>query len=104
MYIKFNKRYHQIDSKINNEEVNINSKYISNVIEDYDQILKSMEYSFPIRIKNKIKKQYENKLSLPSTLSVDIVECKVNVVLKFNDIHHKYCNDPYVYTYLLKNR
>ena len=34
----------------------------------------SMEFSFPSSIRKRIKKQYENKLTLPSSLSVDIVE------------------------------
>ena len=55
LYMKFNKLNHQIDSKINNDADNITTENITNVIEDYDQMLESMEYSFPIRIKNKIK-------------------------------------------------
>ena len=77
LQIKFNKLNHQIDSKINNDMSNITSDYIIGVIEDYDQILESIEYTFPTKIKNRIKKQYENKMTLPSSLSVEIVEmCK----------------------------
>ena len=76
---KFNKLNHQIDSKINNDMSNITSDYIIGVIEDYDQILESIEYTFPTKIKNRIKKQYENKMTLPSSLSVEIVEiCEDN--------------------------
>ena len=79
LQIKFNKLNHQIDSKINNDMSNITSDYIIGVIEDYDQILESIEYTFPTKIKNRIKKQYENKMTLPSSLSVEIVEmCKDN--------------------------
>ena len=74
LQIKFNKLNHQIDSKINNDMSNITSDYIIGVIEDYDQILESIEYTFPTKIKNRIKKQYENKMTLPSSLSVEIVE------------------------------
>ena len=79
LQIKFNKLNHQIDSKINNDMSNITSDYIIGVIEDYDQILESIEYTFPTKIKNRIKKQYENKMTLPSSLSVEIVEiCEDN--------------------------
>ena len=30
----------------------------------------------------KIKKQYENKISLPSSLAIDMVECKSNCCVK----------------------
>ena len=82
LQIKFNKLNHQIDSKINNDMSNITSDYIISVIEDYDQILESIEYTFPTKIKNRIKQQYENKLTLPSSLSVEIVECKPNCCVK----------------------
>ena len=76
--IKFNKLSHQIDSKINNDLANITSEYITGVIEDYDLILESIEYAYPTKIKNRIKQQYDGKLSLPSSLSVDVVECKTD--------------------------
>jgi len=71
--IKFNKLNHQIDSKMNNDKDNITSEYITGIIDDYDQILESIEYAFPIKIKSKIKHQYEGKLTLPSSLAIDIV-------------------------------
>ena len=52
--IKFNKLNHQIDSKMNNDKDNITSEYITGIIDDYDQILESIEYAFPIKIKSKI--------------------------------------------------
>ena len=76
--IKFNKLNHSIDSKINNDLDNISSEYITGIIEDYDQILESIEYAYPTKIKNRIKQQYEGKLALPSSLSVDVVECKTD--------------------------
>ena len=82
LQIKFNKLNHLIDSKINNDKDNITSEYITGIIEDYDLILESIEYSFPVKIKNRIKQQYEGKLSLPSSLSVDIIECKTDCCVK----------------------
>lgn len=74
LQIKFNKLCHQIDSKLINDIDTITPDYIQSIVEDYDQIIESQEFSFPSKIKIKIKKQYEGKLSLPSSLSVDMVE------------------------------
>jgi len=82
LQIKFNKLNHQIDSKINNDMDNISSQYITSIVEDYDQILESIEYAYPTKIKTRIKQQYDGKLSLPASLSVDIVECKTDCCIK----------------------
>jgi len=74
LQIKFNKLNHNIDSRITNDIDNITTEYISSVIEDYDNIYDSIEFNFPNNIKQRIKKQYETKLSLPTSLSVDVVE------------------------------
>ena len=76
LQIKYNKLSHLIDSKLTNDLDNINTEFIQNVINDYDAISESCEYAFPSHIRIKIKKQYETKLSLPSSLVVDITECK----------------------------
>jgi hypothetical protein len=78
LQIKFNKLSHLIDGKITNEIDNINIDFIQNIIDDYDGICESQEFAFPNKIKNRIKNQYISKMSLPSTLSVDIVECKTD--------------------------
>lgn len=79
LQIKFNKLCHQIDSKLTNDEASITPDYIQSVIEDYDQITESQEFGFPSKIKIKIKTQYEGKMALPSSLSVDIVKvCEGN--------------------------
>jgi hypothetical protein len=82
LQIKFNKLNHQIDSKMNNDMDTITTQYITGIIEDYDQILESIEYAYPTKIKTKIKQQYDGKLSLPASLSVDIVECKTDCCVK----------------------
>jgi hypothetical protein len=78
LQIKYTKLSHLIDSKLTNDIDNINTEFIQNIINDYDAITESQEFPFPSTIKKRIKKQYDNKLSLPSSLSVDIVEieCK----------------------------
>jgi len=71
---KFNKLSHVIDNKLTNDSDRITCEFITNIIEDYDQIYDGMEYTFPASVKKRIKKQYEGKLSLPTSLSIDIVE------------------------------
>ena len=73
MQIKFNKLCHQIDSKMTNDLDNINNDFISNVVDDYDQISESIEFAYPNSIKKRIKKQYEGKMHLPASISIDIV-------------------------------
>lgn len=76
LQIKYNKLSHEIDSKLTNDIESITTDFIRGIIEDYDNITSSQEYSYPKRIKTRIKKQYINNYSLPSSLAVDIVECK----------------------------
>jgi hypothetical protein len=45
-------------------------------VQVYDSICENQEFGFPTKIKNRIKNQNINKMSLPSSLSADIVECK----------------------------
>ena len=71
---KFNKLSHVIDNKLTNDSENISSEFITNIIEDYDQIYDGMEFTFPASIKKRIKKQYEGKMTLPVALTIDIVE------------------------------
>jgi len=74
LQVKFNKLSHQIDSKLTNDLENINTEFITGIIDNYDQIIETQDYGFPVNIKKRIKKQYENKMTLPSSLSVEIVE------------------------------
>ena len=73
LQVKFNKLSHQIDSKLTNDLENINTEFITGIIDNYDQIIETQDYGFPVRIKKRIKKQYENKMTLPSSLEIDIV-------------------------------
>ena len=74
--IKFNKLSNFIDSKITNDYDNITADFINNMIEDYQTITESQDFNFPNKIKIRVKKQYEGKLTLTIALSCDIVECK----------------------------
>lgn len=76
LYIKFNKLANLIDSKMTNELENLNITFIENVIDDYNNITESQEFAFPNKIRNRIKKQYEDKMTLPLSLNADIVQCE----------------------------
>jgi len=76
LYIKFNKLSNLIDSKITNDLENLNITFIEGIIDDYNNALEGQEFEFPTKIRKRIKKQYENKMSLPLSLNADIVECE----------------------------
>lgn len=75
---KFNKIYSSIEKKliINTEE--ITCQEINSFIETYDNLIDSIEYPISESIKCNVKKQFKEKLNLPTMLSVDIVECRDN--------------------------
>ena len=88
LYEKINE-FHQLQNKFNKLSTNIEKKLILDIesltdndingyIETYDILIDNMVYPISDGIKNKIKKQFQEKLALPAILSVDIVECKNN--------------------------
>ncbi len=78
--MKYTKSTHLIDSKITNDIETIDNDFIQQIINDYDTISDSCDYSFPLSVRKKVKKAYENKLSLPSSLSFDLVTvCENNI-------------------------
>jgi hypothetical protein len=73
--IKFNKLSNVIDSKLSNDYDNITADFINSIMDDYQTIMESQDFNYPNKIKKRVKKQYEGKMSLPITLSCEIVEC-----------------------------
>ena len=73
LQIKYTKLSHLIDSRLTNDMENINYDFIQTVINEYDAITETQEFPYPSVIRKRVKQQYENKLSLPSSLSVDVV-------------------------------
>jgi hypothetical protein len=73
LQMKYTKLTHLIDSKMTNDLETIDNEFIQSIINDYDLIAESCEYSFPSSVRVKVKKTYENKISLPTSLSIDIV-------------------------------
>ena len=78
LYIKYNKLSNMIDSKITNELELINVDFIENVVNEYNNIGEQLDYDYPSFIRKKIKKEYQDKMSLPLVLSVDIITCDEN--------------------------
>jgi hypothetical protein len=79
LYNKYNKLSNLIDSKLTNDMENINITFIEGIIDDYNNIGEGQDFAFPSSIRKRVKKQYVEKLSLPLSLSVDIVECEGKV-------------------------
>ena len=73
---KYNKLYTDIEKILILNPDEITNEKINNIIETYEALSDNMEFSISDRIKQKVKKEFNNKLNLPSILSVDIVECK----------------------------
>jgi hypothetical protein len=59
--MKYTKLAHLIDSKMTNDLETIDHEFIQSIINDYDLIAESCEYSFPSSVRVKVKKAYENK-------------------------------------------
>jgi hypothetical protein len=76
LYIKYYKLSNLIDSKMTNELDNLNITFIEGIIDNYNNIGEGQDFAFPSSIRKRVKKQYIEKLSLPLSLSVDIVECE----------------------------
>jgi hypothetical protein len=73
---KYNKLYTDIEKILILNPDEITNEKINNIIETYEALIDNMEFSISNRIKERVKKEFNNKLNLPSILSVDIVECK----------------------------
>lgn len=69
---KFTKLLHFIEDKLVNEYDTVDKEDIKMIIEQYDQILENIEFEFPNHIKNKIRKRYMNKKTLPNILNCDL--------------------------------
>lgn len=71
---KFNKLSSGIESKMIKME-EITEDDIRTVIDTYDNLIDSLDYPISEKIKNRIKKQFQEKVNLPSILTVDFVVC-----------------------------
>lgn len=67
--LKMIKLTHNIEDKLTNDLDNISIDNIRGFINEYDNLNESLEFSFPNFIKNRVKKRYINKKTLPNTLN-----------------------------------
>jgi hypothetical protein len=74
LQLKFHKLTSNIEKKLLDMET-ITSEDIKSSIEIYDNLLDNMDYPISNDIKSRIKKQFADKVSLPSILNVDVVIC-----------------------------
>lgn len=72
---KFNKLSSSIESKMINTD-SMTDEDIRNIIDTYDNLIDNIDYPISEKIKARIKKQFKEKLDLPSILSVDFVICR----------------------------
>lgn len=67
---KFNKLCHKIEDILYNTlDDEITTDNIKNIINEYDNLVESIEYPYIYHIKNKIQKKYQNNRTLPNVLN-----------------------------------
>ncbi len=91
LYIKFKKLSIFIDTKTTNELDTIGNDFIESNINDYNNVLEQQDYPYPSATRKRVKKHSEDKMTLPLSLSADIVECNAAVVLAFKKVY-ELCN------------
>ena len=72
IYIKMNKLCHNIEDKLTNDLDNTNSEHIRQFINEYDSLNENLDYPYPSFIKNRFKKTYEGKKTLPNVLNCQL--------------------------------
>ena len=76
--LKFNKLCHLIEDKLMNED-EVTNETIRQIILDYDNIYESLEFSYSTRSKDKCKKRFFGKRTLPNVLNCEIDFSNANV-------------------------
>lgn len=75
---KFMKLTHSIEDDLNNHLNTLESDDISNVINQYDNLIEQIEFTFSNRIKNNVKNIYKNKRTLPSVLNCEQMDFSIS--------------------------
>jgi hypothetical protein len=76
--LKFNKLCHLIEDKLMNQD-EVTNETIRQIILDYDNIYESLEFSYSTRSKDKCKKRFVGKRTLPNVLNCEIDFSNANV-------------------------
>jgi hypothetical protein len=66
---KFNKLCHKCEDLLYNCLDEVTTDNIRSIINEYDNLIESIEYPYIGYIKNKIQKKYENNKTLPNVLN-----------------------------------
>ncbi len=74
--LKYTKLLHYIEDKLNTDEV-INGEDVREIVKEYDSLAEQNEFIVPSHIRNKVKKIYGGKRTLPN-----ILNCEVDFVQK----------------------
>jgi hypothetical protein len=73
---KYNKLLHYIEDKLNTD-TDINGEDVREIVKEYDSLAEQNEFIMPKHIRNKVKKIYAGKRTLPN-----ILNCEVDFVQK----------------------
>jgi hypothetical protein len=68
--IKYMHLCNQIEDSLTNDLNNINIDKIRNFINEYDTIGETLEFGYPTRIKNSVRKRFLNKKTSPNSLNM----------------------------------
>ncbi len=83
--LKYTKLLHYIEDKLNTDEV-INGEDVREIVKEYDSLSEQNEFIVPSHIRNKVKKIYGGKRTLPNILNceIDFIN-KVDIVIANNN-------------------
>ena len=76
--IKMNKLTHKIEDFLSIDLENTKIEDIRSIINEYDALNESLDFPFPNFIKNRVKKIYSGKKTLPNILNCEISFVKVD--------------------------
>jgi len=78
--IKMNKLTHKIEDFLSIDLENTKIEDIRTIINEYDSLNESLDFTYPNFIKNRVKKIYSGKKTLPNILNCEISFVKVDEV------------------------
>ena len=82
IHFKMNKLCHSIEDKLTNDIENTNVDHIRQFINEYDSLCEQIDFPYPGFIKNRVKKTYQGKKTLPNILNCEICKCRNTVFIR----------------------
>lgn len=70
---KMNKLCHQIEDRLTNDLENTNTDHIRQFINEYDSLCEQIDFPYPGFIKNRVKRTYQGKKTLPNILNCQVI-------------------------------